>query len=354
MSIFNSSNTNSATLFPKKNKAIVVQNGMFVGVNGSCQETSISLSDISIPYNNYHRVKTIVPAGAINFALTFPLVGVKPIFMVIKPKYCGCNSALQYLYWKFIHSNDANNTMTDIMVLTGTNTNPISQILITNPDQTKDVELEILIVSSANDIYTDSEQYYFIQNLSYSSIRSINTNTIGIYDSDMTLILSVDIADINNLFKPQQKRIVIDESTQYDVILEFINDTDANNVLSELTYLLNNPGTVLPMPVDTTAPVITYTPLVDITDPLNKLLTLTLTGYTSSIITKNIIIAESINNVTDDRDGTILVIPANVKIFDNNNIELNNIIMTGTYIVKFTVKDLANNITNDQITLTVN
>lgn len=340
MSIF-SSNTNSSLMFPKSKKIVKLYNNSIVAIDGPNILSNLSLCDIKIEYDNYDRLRTRIPAGSTNFVLTHPLIGLKPIFIVIKPDYCDCDEAKKYLFWKYLHSSEPFNAMTSILMLSGTSTNPIPQIVLSNPDTNKDVYLDIFVVSTDTDVFTDSEQYYYIQDLVYEDFITIGPGVLGIFRNG-ELLLSVDFADINNILKPKANRIVIDDSTQTDIILDFTNESDSNQIISVINYILNNPGIELPLPKDITAPIITYTPLV-----INNTADIEFINN----LTKADLITLLIDNCIDDRDGLITINPLHISLF--NGTEVNLITGEGIYTFNIKVSDLAGNETNETITLNV-
>lgn len=348
MTIFSSSNPNSANLFPAV-KYVKMYNNQFVAIDRSNIVSSINIGDIKIPYNNWNRLRTTVPAGNNNFVLSYPLIGIKPTMLVIKPDYCGCHDSKKYLYWKYLHSSEPFNTMTDLMVLTGTNTNPIPQIVLSNPDNNKSVIIDIFVVATDSDVYTDSEQYYYLQNMIYDNITSDGNGVLYIYNENNELALTVDIEDINNIFSPQPGRIIIDDSTKQDIILDFTNPNDALQILSSLLYLLNNPEEELPLPLDDLAPVITFTNIVNDNEA-----EIEIDSDNNEIITKQHLIDILILSCIDDRDGNINLNSNNVKILNNDNNNIGAIVMPGVYNIEFKVQDIAGNETIEIVELTVN
>lgn len=341
MSIF-SSNTNSSLMFPKSTKIVKMYNNSFVAVDGTDVLSNLCLGDLKIEYDNYDRIRTKIPAGVTNFVLSHPLIGLKPIFLIIKPDYCGCPEAKKYLFWKYLHSSEPFNSMTSILVLTGTSTNPIPQIVLSNPDNDKEVILDIFVVSTETDIYTDSEQYYYIQDLVYEDFITIGLTTLGLFKNN-ELLISVDYSNMNNILRPKDDRIIIDDSTQSDIILDFKTKSDADQVISVINYLLNNPGTELPLPKDITAPVITYTNLV-ISNNVNI-------TYVNNL-SKSDLITMLIDSCVDDRDGNIIIYPSHLSL--SKVTETNLITEIGVYTLIIKVSDLAGNITNEILTINVN
>lgn len=345
MTIFSTSNPNSANLFPKPNKHIKLIGNNFSVVDGSSILAYIALNNVKQSFDNYQRIRVKVQPGADNFLLSYPLIGIKPVFLIILPQYCGCNTAKQYLYWKYLHSSEAYTTMTSIITLTGTSNNPIPQISIKNPDTKNAVYLDILVASMDSDYLDDMTNYVYISNIQYDSIYTYDSGILGINNEDNDLALTINISNISNIIKvPNMNRIIIDDTTLEDIVLDFIVEDDAFQVLSELNYLLNNPLSILPLPKDITAPVITFT-----SNVVNNEINIQLNNE----FTKQDFINYTIDSCVDDRDGVLVINPINITLYNQHNQKIQSITSVGIYRAVIEIKDIANNKTNEEIYINV-
>lgn len=345
MSIFSNKSEN---LFAFTNKAIQFGNKSINVVSGINTLAGLPLCSMKMPYDNYQRINVKIPAGAKKFVLAFPTLGITPTFLAIVPKYCGCNKTKQYLYWNFIHSSDAPNVMTTIMMLTGTTTNPIQQIVLSNPDENNPVILEILIASTGNDYLDDVTNYVYISELIYENIFVYDVGILGINDKNDNLYLTVDLNNIVNFIKvPNKNRIIIDDSTQHDIVLDFITKDDAYQTLSILNWLINNPATPATpvLPRDDDAPEIEFNPgVVAAIGTPNQFMDINLINYPpNNEYDKQMFIQDTIISCIDLRDGSMHVYPVNVTFLDSDNVEIVSIVSPGTYKAIIKVRDIANN-----------
>lgn len=345
MTIFSSSNSNSANMFPKTSKHIKVVGNTFSVVDGSAVLAHIALNNIKQNYDNYQRIRFKIEAGSEKFVLSYPLIGIKPVFLVILPQYCGCNQAKQYLYWKYLHSSEAYTTMTSIITLTGTSSNPIPQISIKNPDRNNAVYLDVLVASVDSDYLDDMTNYIYISNLNYNSIYTYDNGILGINNENNDLALTTNISNIVNISKVSNlNRIIIDDTTLEDIVLDFLTEEDTYQVLSELNYLLNNPFSVLPLPKDVDAPVITLKSTV-----INNEITVTLNNE----YTKHDFITETVDSCFDDRDGYLIINPTNITFYNVNNQKIPSITTSGIYRGVIEINDIANNKSEVEINIYV-
>jgi hypothetical protein len=129
------------------------------------------------------------------------------------------------------------------------------------------VQLEILVSAMNNDYLNDTSALLYLDNLVFNNVHTYNETNSGIlafYNSNNELSGTTDILDIVNVNKvPGLNRIIIDEASVNNIVLDFIDEYNALQALSAINWVLSNPGSrALPQPPATIAPVITFTPAV--------------------------------------------------------------------------------------------
>lgn len=340
----------SNSIFQPVLKYIKLKDSKFNILNGANTVNSLPLCDFKMEYEQYQRLSVQIPKGQIDYVLSFPMLGIKPTFLVLSPKYCNCNSSYKFLKWKFESSSDPKLSFTNILVLSATTTNPITSILVDNPDPNNDIQLEILVSAMSNDYLNDTSALLYLDNLVFTNVHTYNETNSGIlafYNSANQLAGTTNISDIVNVYKvPNQNRIIIDESSVNNIILDFTDEYNALQALSAINWVLSNPSTrALPQPADTIAPVITYTPAV-----IANTIAIDLATYVNYTFNKEDFITLSLVNAIDNRDGNITITPLNI-IFKEGTTELINIVNEGTYTAHISISDFAGNTTTSVITI---
>lgn len=320
-----------------------------VVTKGANSLAKLDLCSIKIPYKQFEKISVQVPAGAIDYVLSFPMMGINITYLTIKPTFCGLNPELNYIKWKFQSSSDAKWSMTNIMILTATTNNPIPPILIDNPNPDCALQLDVLVSGMDNDYLNDNSAFIYLDNLTFGSVQTFNQTNSGIlafYNSDNILVGSVNISDIVNITKVDGKnRIIIDESSSNNIVLDFISEYDTLQTLSSINWLLQDPSNrSLPTSADLLGPVITPTNLV-----VSNTINIDLSLYNNNF-SKQLFLDTAILSVIDAIDGVITPIPYNVA-FTQGSSQLINIVNPGTYTATLTVNDIAGNITTSTITI---
>lgn len=338
----------SNTIFKSVNKFIKFGKNNVTIQDGATVLETLNLCDVKINYKQYQKTKVTIPANTENYLLSFPMLGVKSTFIAIKAVYKNKNKSNNYLKWIFNGSMDPKRTMTSIMVLTGTSSNPIPNIFLDNLSNCS-VDLEIIISGTDNDFLSDINAFIYLDNLEFTNIKTFNETNSGIlafYNKNNELVTTTDVSNIINFYKiPGKNRIVIDETSQNNIILDFKDLNETLQALSALNWLLLDPiNRSLPKTADIDPPVITL-----IANNLN----IDLSNYPTSTFTKADLIASVIDNIIDNVDGPILPIPQNIKFFDSNNIEILTINNIGNYTAEINVSDIAGNVATETINIEV-
>ena len=337
----------SNTIFKPISNYIKFGNSSIVVQNGANVLEKLNLCNIKVQYKQYQKTMVTIPAGTTDYLLSFPMLGIKSTFIAIKATYKTKNPTKNYLKWKFSSSNDPHRSMTNILVFTGTASNPVDSIYLDNPNDKCSVDLEILIAGVDNDYLEDVNAFLYLDELELDAVQTFNQTNSGIlafYNSDGDLVGTTDASDVVNWYKVQNmNRIVIDESTNNNIILDFKTQYDTLQTLSAINWLMldvNNRS--LPTPPDLLPPVITLT---------SSTLNIDLNNYTNMVYDKNQFITDAIASIIDVRDGNIIAINQNIKFFDSNNAEVLSISSAGTFTAEITVSDIAGNIETDTVTI---
>lgn len=331
------------SIFQPTNKHIKFYNSKVNVVNGANVLVDFPLCDIKLDYNQYQRLSVTIPKETENFVLSFPMLGIKSTFLIIKPKYPNSKNPNNYMKWKFQYSSDAKLSFTNLLALTGTASTPIPNLLIDNPSKC-DIQLEVLVSGVINDYLNDTSAFLYLNNLQFTDIKTLDETNSGIlafYNSQNELAGTLDIIDVINVSKiTNQNRIVIDESSTNNVVLDFVDSYHTLQALSALNWLLMDPNNrALPKVADEDEPIVTFTPLVTGTDLLIEL-----SNYNNNTFTKQDFIDNAIASIFDAIDGVMYATINDVTFYENNQV-ITNITTTGTdYQVHLNVSDIAGNV----------
>lgn len=349
MTLFISTNS----IFQPTSKYIKFYNSEINVIQGANRVNCLPLSDVRIDYDQFSRLSIEIPKEQTDFVLSFPMLGLKVTSLIIKPIYNGTDPKLNYLKWKFQSSSDAKWCFTNILTFSGTSTNPIPPILIDNPNPDATVQLEILVTALKNDYLNDISAFLYLDGLAYTNIHTYNdepnTGILSLFNKDGVLAGTIDINSIINFSRVAGKnRIIIDESSENNIVLDFLTEEDTLQALSAINYVLLDPiNRFLIMPKDITSPEITYTPNV-----IDNQIIISLADYPLGF-TKLDFINFVFNIINDDRDGGIIAVPNNITFNNDVPTIINIIVVDGTYTADISISDIAGNSTTDTINIIV-
>ena len=365
-----------ASLFgPSGQQYIKIQGGDFVAIQGANVMERLITSDLRMPYKQVLKGRLILKAGQSNYLLNHLGLGDNATFLALKATYDPKSVVEEdnYITYNYYEDLLKNYYFDQLLVLTGNSTHRIPQLYLTNPNSKYNVFIDVLVgviddtYSYFSDISNQTGTTFF--GLEYTDIKThIIGETIVIFDKNTPPLplVYLDLSDINSL-EVAGKILTIDDSSLGTIILQFLTENDAKQAHSILNYVLENP----------TVDINTLSPMGDIIDPVVYFFsnvgssasqpyisfngatagvpyntsqgftfstTMSLSTWgTSSIITKQILIDNLINYVTDNRDGTMSMIPNNLVITATNSTILSQITNTGTYSVSFSYFDFAGN-----------
>jgi hypothetical protein len=327
-----------------------------VAIDGVDTAGKISLQGLEIPYDSFFVSKMTLNSGATNKPILYGFLGNEITVLIIKviynnnvdPRCCTTTDDENYIEYYFADQPDVIRPVSQLMILSGTQSHRIPQVFLNNP-HTFNVIVEVMVatldgVDSAN-IDTNVTQAV-IDGLYYNSIitdRVLSgcTQFEVINENNATvLVLPIELFDTDsNIHNIEQNGNVLTITTQNieKTILKFLSVWDANQAHSRFAWILENPvhrylTKDYPTP-DLLAPVIDMNPYVD--GVFNS------TGATTDLLRTYYVVG-----VNDDRDGEIEVNDVGVIIREHDSVvTLDSIPYEGVFDVLFTIADIAGNAT---------
>jgi hypothetical protein len=202
-------------------------------------------------------------------------------------------------------------------------------------------------------------------NLNYTDIHShVVGESLVINDKSDPVkpLIYIRLSDINSIERSGQI-LIIDDSSLGIIFLQFLTENDTFQAHSLLNYVLQYPATNIDAlsPVsDSIDPVLYFYDMIgdeyiafngatagvpyDTTDGFTFSTSISLTsfGTASGYIDKSQLIYLLIDGISDNRDGTMSIIPSNLLISGTAG-NVNNILNPGSYSVTFNFSDIAHN-----------
>ena len=366
-------------LFGGTSQFIKTNAGDLIAVLGSNTIERQMLADLRIPYKQILHSRVILKAGQINYLLNFLGLGDNATFLSMKATYDGksVNEEANYINWSFFDSLSTVNHMDQFMILTGNSTNRIKQIYLTNPNSNYPVILDIL-VASIDDTYsyfqdTVNQVGTLFTGLSYTNIETyVADESIVVYDSNSprNALMYVVLTNINSITRSLTTVIIEDISVGF-IYLYFLTQ-------SALSYVLQNSGAILPMTADTEPPAVylyqtigasasgatisvvgtasagpyntsffgwTYSSGSVATSNVAEFgATISLASFgDSGTITLPRLNSLLVGSASDNRDGALTLTDSNFVLTNYSGNSIVSIVSTGTYSLKFVLKDIAGN-----------
>ncbi len=365
-----------ANLFGTKSQFIKTNGGDFIAVDGSNTRERLILSDLRIPYKQILKSRIILKTGQINYLLNHLGLGDNATFLCMKVAYDGKSviEADNYVNWSYYDDLTRVNHFSDMMVLTGNSTNRIPQLYLTNPSIKYPVYIDVMVgvIDDSYSIFTDTanQSGTTFVNLNYTDIHShVIGESLVINDksSPVKPLIYIRLSDINSIERSGQI-LIIDDSSLGIIFLQFLTENDTFQAHSLLNYVLQYPTTNIDTlsPVsDSIDPVLYFYSHVGASASLDYItfngatvsvpydtsdgftfsttISLTQSGTASgTVIDKSQLIYLLIDEISDNRDGTMSIMPSNLIISGTAG-NINNILNTGSYSVTFNFSDIAHN-----------
>lgn len=369
----------SSNLFGSQtNQYIKANGGDLIAVSGSGILERLILSDLRIPYKQILKSRIILKAGQVSYLLNHLGLGDNATFLGIKAVYDSksITEADNYVNWSYSNLLNKVNSFADLMILTGNSTNRIPQLYLTNPNTKYPVYLDVLVgvIDDNYSIFTDNLNQTgssFID-LEYTDIHTHIGESIVIKDKSSTPkpLIYITLSNINSIEMSGQI-LIIDDYSKGLIFLQFKTLYDAYQAYSLLNYVLENKNInidVLYPLEDEESPVVyfysnvnndinnSYIDFNGSTDSVpydtsygytfSTTISLTQSGTMSgtySILNKDQLIYLLIDNINDNRDGTMSMMSSNLIITGSTGSNVSEILTSGTYSLKFDFSDLANN-----------
>lgn len=355
------------TIFGSGAQYIKVSGGDFIAIEGSNTVERLTVSDLRMPYKQLLKSKIILKAGQQNYLFNFLGIGDNATFIAIKAIY-NAESVIEednYITWCFFDDMTKTFPMAQMMCLTGNSTNRIKQMYFTNPNSKYAVTLEVMVAiideSSSFFVNTSDNTAITYTNISVESIKTLVLGeSIQIIDTtDGLPFIYFNITDINYIQRTGNI-VQVDTTTYGLIVLIHSNELEAAQTESLLTMIINNPTLdVDTIGRDNVLPIIYFTDIVSYfggTTSVDTSMSSTFSAgltFSGPSMSKTDLIDSLITNVVDDRDGTISISSDNI-IIESGQSTLQYISATGSYYIKFDIKDIAlNNLDSILLNLTI-
>ena len=366
-----------SSLFGASAQYIKVSGGDFIAIEGANTVDRLTVSDLRMPYKQLLRSRVVLKTGQTNYLLNHLGLGDNATFLCIKAVY-NQKSVIEednYVKWSFYDDMAKVYTMAQMMVLTGNSTNRIKQLYLSNPSEKYPVSLDVM-VGVIDDTYTFFNDSVNQSSTSFVGLNytDIKTHIIGesfkINDKGTPIrpLIYIEIVNIETIEKTGSI-LIIDDASYGTIFLQFLTEYDAYQAHSILNYIIENPNIDIDaIPTgDNEDPIVYFYSSIDdldndfialdgdlINGPYNTSMGLTfstvfsLSTYgttasgTSSIIDKSQLIYLLVDKITDNRDGTMSMMPSNI-IINNATASISTILVPGTYSLTFNFSDIAHN-----------
>lgn len=363
----------ASSLFGASAQYIKVSGGDFIAIDGSNTVDKLTVSDLRMPYKQLLRSRIVLKAGQNNYLLNHLGLGDNATFLCIKAVY-NQKSVIEednYITWSYYDDLAKVYPMAQMMVLTGNSTNRIKQLYLSNPSDKYPVSLDVM-VGVIDDTYT-----FFNDSINQSSTSFVGLNwtdiqsqvpgeSIKIMDKGTPVrpLIYFEIANIETIEKTGSI-LIIDDASYGTIFLQFLTEYDAYQAHSLLNYVIENPGINIAEdypPADNEDPIVYFYDQVGQTGehisfngtfPDNPNTSMGLTFSTTisildygtasgTYIDKPTLIDLLVYTISDNRDGTMSMMPSNL-IISGSASTLSTINLPGTYSVTFNFSDIAHN-----------
>jgi hypothetical protein len=361
------------TIFGSGAQYIKVNGGDFIAVDGANIVDRLTVSDLRMPYKQLLKSRILLKAGQTNYLLNHLGLGDNATFLAIKALY---NSASvieedNYITWSFYDDLTKTYPMAQMICLTGNSTNRIKQLYLTNPNTKYAVTLEVMVgvIDDSYTFFNDSinQSSTSFTNLEWTDIKThTQGESIKIMDKGTPSrpLIYMEISNFETIEKTGSI-LIIDDASYGTIFLQFLTEYDAYQAHSLLNFIIENPeaNIIDGYPADNQDPELTFYSQVGTTgdyiafngatsgvpystaDGLIFSTSINLVTYgTASVLDKPQLIYLLVDNIVDNREGTMSMQPSNLIIHDSTATELSLITTPGTYLVTFNFSDIAHNL----------
>jgi hypothetical protein len=364
----------SASVFGPSAQYIKINGGDFVAIEGSNILERLITSDLRMPYRQILKSRIILKPGQVNYLLNFLGLGDNATFLAIKAVYNG-KSVLEednVIHWSFYDDLSKVYSFAQLMVLTGNSSNRVKQLYLTNPNPNYAISLDVMVgvIDDNYSFFSDTLNQVgtSFTGLSYTDIKShVIGESIVINDKSTPVRPLIYINIVNILMIEKTSTIlIVDDSSFGSIFLQFLTEYDAFQAQSLLNYVIENPN----VNIDTLSPVSdTLDPIVYFYSTVGASASgsyITFNGATTSVpyntsqgftfstsislttfgsasvIDKTLLNNLLISGISDNRDGTMSMMPSNLIITGPTS-SVSTISGTGSYVLTFNFSDIAYN-----------
>jgi len=343
-------------LLTPADKVIKPYNCAFIAVDGPQIKGKVNMEGLEIPYDNQYTSQMILNESDTGIPIHYGFLGTNITFLMIRAMYQPNDpnfeiEADQYIEYYFADDVNTTRYIGKLMILTGNSLNRIPQIYLSNPNSGQKVNLEIFMAnqSQVNTGTTTGSNIY--NGLYYNNVVSDDVNysptlngSSALYITDIAgdtqiVIPYININTITTTDDGSNALIIGTDSEQ--IQLKFLSDFNMRQAHSRISWVLEDRTirklTSTAPPIDTIAPYITWTDIVETGTTYTSLPT----GVT---LTNDYLKEYYISGITDSRDGDMNVLDAELVVYEENNIvPMSGITSQGQYTLYFTVTDIATN-----------
>lgn len=367
------------------NQYIKIINSDFVAIQGMNTMERLLMGDVRIPYKQILKSRIILKEGQVNYLLNHLGLGDNATFLAMKATYNSksVNKEDNYIVWNYYDNSSQIYPMAEMMVLTGSPTNRIKQIYLTNPNTKYPVLIDVMVavIDDEYSFYTDTINQIGMSftNLELTNIETyVPDESIVIWDSNVPRNpLAYLTLDTINSISRTGKLLIIDDSTIGRLFLDFLSEADAIQTDSILNLVMEVSSVIIqdldprqdlvspvvyfydtvennPMGFTVSAVGSTYSSGYDTSGihgfTFSAQVSLTQSGITSgsySVLTKDRLIEILIENVIDPTHGgltqSVSINDSNIVLYDYMSLPLASIYSAGTYSFEFSISDIAGN-----------
>lgn len=354
--------------------------GNAIAVEGPNISEKLLLENLRIPYKQILKSRIILKAGESNYLFNFLGLGDNSTFLGIVATYDD-QSVEEDNFVQYYYFSDPSKIYSfgPLLMLSGNSTNRVEQLYLSNPNLDYPVKLDVLvaIIDDEDSFFTGGNAPTVNTSVTFSNllweyiVTWIPGETIAILNSANIAQAYINLDDINS-FNRQGKIIIIDDASFGSIYLDFVDEYNAIQAMSILNWVLENPNdSISSLPGDDNeAPVVTFTSNVFLSTPLPpspapspaQLTSLDGTDFYATTlslsdnggtISKTFLLSYLIDSVLDNRDGVITLSSSNIIITDTVDTLYNFIVANGSYLIKLDLSDIAENMTNVGIQITL-
>lgn len=375
---------------------IKLHNSDFIALQGINTMERLMMGDVRIPYKQVLKGRVVLKPGQVNYLLNYLGLGDNATFLAIKATYNqkSVNKEDNYVLWNYYDNPSQTYPMAEMMVLTGSPTNRIKQLYLTNPSTKYSVILDVMVA------IIDDEYSFFsdlinqigtsFTNLTLFNIETnVPTESIVIWDSSSLRnpLAYLNLDQLNSINRVGNS-IIIDDATVGSIYLHFVTEYDAQQSASVLNLLFDFPDIIiqdLDPREDTTPPIVyfwdnlggsptasqivavgsTYSGNYDTSGVHGTTFSADISlidyGYivgNYSVLSKSNIIDLLVKSVIDITHGgltqSITIDTSNITLFNSSDIPILFITSVGNYYIEFNITDLASNSIDSEVKFYIN